>query len=226
MVRPATMDNGRPGLTGDGPGTNGSSGPNDHAAPTLYENVAARIAAMIDGGTFGPGDRLPSVRSLHAQLDVSVTTVLEAYRLLEDRGVVHARPQSGYFVRPRALWEQNGRRDRRQGRAAPVPRVIDESAPSTPTAPEPAISTPSPEPTPVDTDALVRTLIREHHRPGLVELGMALPDPALMPAAKLNRIMAAMGRRHPLRAIEYEMPPGCHALRVQLARRALAAGAR
>ena len=83
----------------------GHTGANGHPAPTLYENVAARIAAMIDGGTFGPGDRLPSVRSLHAQLDVSVTTVLEAYRLLEDRGVIHARPQSGYFVRPRSLCE-------------------------------------------------------------------------------------------------------------------------
>src|SRR5687767_3367286 len=84
-------------------GTDGDANGAAHSphAATLYEDVAGRIAAMIDGGTYGPGDRLPSVRNLHAQFDVSVTTVLEAYRLLEDRGVIRARPQSGYFVRPR-----------------------------------------------------------------------------------------------------------------------------
>ena len=54
---------------------------------------------MIQGGTFAVGDRIPSVRKLSRQLDVSVTTVVEAYRLLEDRRLVEARPQSGYYVR-------------------------------------------------------------------------------------------------------------------------------
>src|SRR5438128_4933366 len=54
----------------------------------LYESVADRMLRMIDGGTFRPGGRVPSVRQLSQQLHVSVTTVTEAYRLLEDQGVI------------------------------------------------------------------------------------------------------------------------------------------
>ena len=66
---------------------------------TLYEQVAERIQALIREGTLKPGDRLPSVRKLKQQLSVSMSTVLEAYRLLEDRGFIVARPQSGYYVK-------------------------------------------------------------------------------------------------------------------------------
>src|ERR1043166_8880056 len=70
---------------------------------TLYEQVAGRVAGLIECGTLGPGERIPSVRGLSRQLQVSATTVLGAYRLLEDRGVIEARPQSGYYVRDRLL---------------------------------------------------------------------------------------------------------------------------
>ena len=65
----------------------------------LYEQVADRIGNLITERTLQPGDRLPSVRKLHRQLSVSISTVLEAYRLLEDRGLITARPQSGYYVK-------------------------------------------------------------------------------------------------------------------------------
>ena len=65
----------------------------------LYERVADRIRELIGRGTLKPGDRLPSVRQLHQQLSVSISTVMEAYRLLEDRGLITARPQSGYYVK-------------------------------------------------------------------------------------------------------------------------------
>lgn len=64
----------------------------------LYEQVANRIEKLIEDGTLQPGDRIPSVRKLRHQLSVSVSTVLEAYRLLEDRGLIAAKPQSGYFL--------------------------------------------------------------------------------------------------------------------------------
>jgi len=58
----------------------------------LYREVADRINRLIDQGTFAAGDRLPSVRKLSVQLKVSVSTVMEAYRVLEDRGLIEARP--------------------------------------------------------------------------------------------------------------------------------------
>ena len=45
-----------------------------------------------------PGTRVPSLRKISRDSRVSIATALQAYRLLEDRGVLEARPQSGYYV--------------------------------------------------------------------------------------------------------------------------------
>src|SRR4051794_1944258 len=74
---------------------------NETASVKLYERGADEITRPIDHGTFRPGDRLPSVRRLSEQQSVSISTVLEAYRLLENSGLIEARPQSGYFIRGR-----------------------------------------------------------------------------------------------------------------------------
>ena len=46
-------------------------------------------------------DRVPSIRKLVRQQSVSVSTALQAYQLLEGRGVIEARPKSGFYVRAR-----------------------------------------------------------------------------------------------------------------------------
>ena len=63
---------------------------------TRYEQVARRLTDLIEHGTLRPGERVPSVRRCSVQLDVSIATVLQAYRLLENRGFIEAHPQSGY----------------------------------------------------------------------------------------------------------------------------------
>src|SRR6266853_6925948 len=68
---------------------------------SLYKQVALRISELIEHGTLRPGERVPSVRKCSLQQNVSIATVMQAYRLLENRGVIEARPQSGYYVRPR-----------------------------------------------------------------------------------------------------------------------------
>ena len=54
---------------------------------------------MIRSGTMRPGDRIPSVRRACTQHGVSLTTAVQAYLALENRGLVEARPKSGFFVR-------------------------------------------------------------------------------------------------------------------------------
>src|SRR5215510_12631433 len=71
---------------------------------SLYKQVALRISELIEHGTLRPGERVPSVRKCSEQQNVSIATVMQAYRLLESRGVIEARPQSGYYVR-RQRWE-------------------------------------------------------------------------------------------------------------------------
>jgi DNA-binding transcriptional regulator YhcF (GntR family) len=61
----------------------------------IYEKVALRISELIEHGTLQPGERVPSVRRYSEQQNVSIASVTQAYRLLEDQGLIEARPQSG-----------------------------------------------------------------------------------------------------------------------------------
>lgn len=70
-----------------------------HAPQPLYLQMASRMAALIDSGAFRAGQRLPSVRDVATQEGVSVSTAVQAFRWLEDKGLVQARPKAGYFVR-------------------------------------------------------------------------------------------------------------------------------
>ena len=76
--------------------TKTESGPAD---ATLYHQIADKLCVLIKAGTIRPGSRMPSVRKLHKQMNVSITPVLEAYRQLENRGTVEARSRSGFYVR-------------------------------------------------------------------------------------------------------------------------------
>ncbi len=65
----------------------------------LYLQLADKIAAAIQQGIIAPGSKLLSVRDCARQRKLSINTVTAAYRLLEDKGLIEARPKSGYFVR-------------------------------------------------------------------------------------------------------------------------------
>src|SRR3954471_23983312 len=69
---------------------------------TLYEQLADELGILITSRVFAPGDRLPSIRHLSQQKRLSISTVMQALRLLEDRGLIEARPQAGFYVRHRA----------------------------------------------------------------------------------------------------------------------------
>ncbi len=54
-----------------------------NAKKPLYEAVAERISYLIEQGTLRPGDRVPSIRNLSKQMQVSINTVKEAYASLK-----------------------------------------------------------------------------------------------------------------------------------------------
>ena len=79
---------------------------------SLYQDFAERTAKLIADGVLRPGDKLLSVRQACKAHGISPITVTQAYHLLESRGLIEARPKSGYFVRARLgsrLPEQIGR---------------------------------------------------------------------------------------------------------------------
>ncbi len=65
----------------------------------LYLRVAHQLERQINDEVLHVGERLPSVRMLSRQQGISVSTALQAYGYLESKGLILARPQSGYYVR-------------------------------------------------------------------------------------------------------------------------------
>ena len=163
-------------------------------ASPLYRELADQVLRLITRGTFRPGERIPSVPGLSRQRKVSITTVLEAYRLLEDSGYIEARPQSGYFVRPRLL------------------RLPE----------EPEATSPPRTPGNVSNQDLLAMVLRDAIKPGVVPLGAALPPAEHLPSEKLGRTLARIARRSRNRLME--PAAGAPELRAQIARRALDAG--
>ncbi|MBM7868304.1 aminotransferase class I/II-fold pyridoxal phosphate-dependent enzyme [Heliobacterium gestii] len=71
--------------------------------PSLREQICAGIAERIRSGLLQPGEQLPSVRQLAQDLGVSLMTAVQAYGLLEKRGLVESVQGRGTFVRERAI---------------------------------------------------------------------------------------------------------------------------
>ena len=71
----------------------------DRGNLSLYESLYRHIRDDILAGNLLPDDRLPSKRSLAADLGVSVITVEGAYRQLQAEGYIVSRERSGYYVR-------------------------------------------------------------------------------------------------------------------------------
>ena len=70
-----------------------SIGPGSGAA-----TIAVRIETLIAAGQLQPGERLPAVRWLAAELGVSPATVAAGYRSLRDRGLVRPDGRHGTLV--------------------------------------------------------------------------------------------------------------------------------
>ncbi|OUM37261.1 GntR family transcriptional regulator [Pseudomonas putida] len=83
---------------------------------TRIQTVMAEIQSRIASRTYTPGARIPSVRAMAQAMQVSVSTVLEAYERLMAEGVLSARPGSGFYVAgpvaPLALTEFGPKLDR------------------------------------------------------------------------------------------------------------------
>jgi GntR family transcriptional regulator len=58
------------------------------AAVNLHDQVAAEIRRAIADGEAGPGERLPLAKDLAAVLGVNKNTVLRAFHVLRDEGLL------------------------------------------------------------------------------------------------------------------------------------------
>ena len=66
-----------------------------------YLQIADMLRNAINGGTFQPGDQLPSVNELASSYDVAKMTVQKALGMLRDEGLLVSWQGRGTFVRAR-----------------------------------------------------------------------------------------------------------------------------
>jgi DNA-binding transcriptional MocR family regulator len=155
----------------------------------LYDRVASILIGQIEDGTLVVGDRVPSLRKMSGRLNVSISTVMQAYMNLEDRGFIRSRPQSGYYV------------CQRHERGVSVPEK----------------SKPRGKPRKVQLANTVETIFGYANRPGIVRLGVANPGTDLLPVKALTRALRKISATHLEDAVDYCMPPGEIGLRRQIA---------
>lgn len=156
---------------------------------SLYGQLADQLQQQITSGLWQPGERIPSIRQSCKTHGLSPMTVLQAYQLLESRGLILARPQSGYYVK---------------------------AAPSRPAVSLPQQAHYSGS---VDINDLVFEVLQASKSRELVPLGMAVADPTLFPHPQLGRALASSMRRLDPFSTVADLPPGNEALRRAIAQR-------
>ncbi len=67
-------------------------------AMPVYAQVVEQVRTLIALRALRPGDKLPSVRELAAQVRINRNTAAKAYQLLEAAGVLETRAGQGTFV--------------------------------------------------------------------------------------------------------------------------------
>ncbi len=92
----------------------------------LYAQIADRIRIAVATVELTPGAALPSVRQLASQLRVNPATVVQAYRELEEAGVVESRQGAGTFVRELSEPKRDAERQREARRL--VRRLLQDAA--------------------------------------------------------------------------------------------------
>jgi DNA-binding transcriptional MocR family regulator len=154
-----------------------------------YLALANALEIQVRANVFRPGDRLPSVRSLCRDHRLSLETVLHSLRVLEDRGLVEARPRSGFYIKLRHR------------------------------LPEPLTQPLRLEASPVEVSKLRYQAFSIGRSKEVIPLSVAVPSSEILPTAKLGRMISAIARSASAEVVNYAEPAGHHKLRQQLARR-------
>lgn len=156
----------------------------------LYLAIADDIEQRIMSNVLQIGERLPSVRTLSKMHNVSMSTTLQAYYHLEGKGLVEARPQSGYFVR---------------FNPSRFPKKVEKSNPRQVTKAK-------------SVEAIISEVYDDFAMQGMIRFSLSVPAPELLPLAKLNKAMVQAMRDLPANGTSYESIQGNEALRRQIAK--------
>jgi DNA-binding transcriptional MocR family regulator len=155
-----------------------------------YVEVADRIEKLIEKRALRVGDKLLSVRALSKEQGISLSTAFQAYYLLESKGLIEARPQSGYYVKfsPKHSFEL------------------------------PTTSEPLEDAIPVSLDEMIHSVYHNLNNEKLIHFSLGVPSIQLLPTAKLNKAVTQAIRDSKSSCLAYEHIQGNVQLRRQIAR--------
>jgi DNA-binding transcriptional MocR family regulator len=159
---------------------------NDHK----YLQVAEGIEKMIHEEILRIGDKLPSVRVLSDEYGISMGTAFQAYYHLEGKGLIEARPKSGYYVR------FNHRR-----------------FPAIPQTVQPAVTANE-----VSIAEMIANVYKNISADDVINFSLAAPSIDLLPAAKLNKSVVHALRTSKHHCLNYEDIQGNLELRKQISK--------
>ncbi|MDJ0837788.1 MAG: PLP-dependent aminotransferase family protein [Acidobacteriota bacterium] len=159
----------------------------------IYEEIVTRIAGMISDGTLSPGDKAPSLRRMSEKLGVSIASVMKAYTVLEEKGLLEALPQSGFYVS-----------------GMPQRDAMEYENPQT-----------DPVRIEVTKGDLIASFAHTIENSPNRMFGCASPDPHHLPAEEMGKIIGSLARENREELINYQFPPGDERLRREIARRSI-----
>jgi DNA-binding transcriptional MocR family regulator len=155
-----------------------------------YMQVAEGVELLIQQEILKIGDKLPSVRMLSEEYGISMGTAFQAYYHLEGKGLIEARPKSGYYV-----------------------RFNNKRFPGMPSA-----SRPEPVANEISTQEMITNVFRNIKAEDLINFSVAAPQIEWLPAAKLNKSVVHALRSSKHHCLNYEDIQGNEELRKQVAR--------
>ncbi len=155
----------------------------------IYIRIANNIEHKINNEVIKLGDKLPSIREMCREHGVSKSSALQAYYILEGKGLIESRPQSGYYV------------------CYSHKRFL-----RTPETTNPVNSTEI-----QDTEVIINKVYAEIGTKNNMNFSLGVPSSALLPVPKLNKALIHALRSLD-GATAYEMIQGNEKLRRQIAR--------
>ncbi len=156
----------------------------------IYQDLASSFEALIKDEVFKVGDKLPSIRMLSKERGVSISTAFKAYLELESKGLIEARPKSGYYVRFSPKHLQNLSADIYPEEGSRIENVDD----------------------------LIQSVYGSLDKRAEISLSLNVPSTELLPVAKLKKSILHVLRNRSTQSLSYEDVRGNQLLREQIAR--------
>ncbi len=156
----------------------------------LYVQVSKGIQKLIEDDVLRIGDKLPSVRELSEKNGISMSTAFQAYYDLEGRGLIEARPKSGYYV-----------------------RFSYKRFPELPESQPLAISSHE-----VSVNDMIEAIYQDIAAKDGINFSLAVPDISLLPSAKINKSVVYALRNNEDSCVSYENTQGNIELRKEISK--------